>query len=99
MKGHKYLDMLASYSALNQGHCHSGILTTLIEQAKKITLISRAFRTSVDSLIYKETCKITHSHSLSPMNSGAMAVETAIKAAHKWKYRIKASLDDMAARG
>ena len=52
MKAHKYLDMLASYSALNQGHCHSHILTALIEQDKKITLVSRAFRTdSVESSI------------------------------------------------
>jgi ornithine--oxo-acid transaminase len=96
VEGNKYLDMLASYSALNQGHCHPRILTALIEQAKKLTLVSRAFRTDQLGPFYKEICEMTHSHSVLPMNSGAEAVETAIKAARKWGYRIKEIPDDMA---
>ena len=89
--------MLASYSALNQGHCHSRILTDLTEQTKKIT---RAFRTGqLSPFIYKETCKMTHSHSLSTSNSGAEAFETVIKAPRKWEYRIKETPNYMAARG
>lgn len=94
--GTRYMDMLASYSALNQGHCHPRILTALIEQAKKLTLVSRAFRTDQLGPFYKEICEMTHSHSVLPMNSGAEAVETAIKAARKWGYRIKEIPDDMA---
>ena len=96
VEGNKYLDMLASYSALNQGHCHPRILTALIEQAKKLTLVSRAFRTDQLGPFYKEICEMTHSHSVLPMNSGAEAVETGIKAARKWGYRIKEIPDDMA---
>jgi ornithine--oxo-acid transaminase len=96
VEGNKYLDMLASYSALNQGHCHPRILTALTEQAKKLTLVSRAFRTDQLGLFYKEICEMTHSQSILPMNSGAEAVETAIKAARKWGYRIKEISDNMA---
>ena len=96
VEGNKYLDMLASYSALNQGHCHPRILNALIEQAKKLTLVSRAFRTDQLGPFYKDICKMTHSHSVLPMNSGAEAVETALKAARKWGYRIKEIPDDMA---
>ena len=94
--GNKYLDMLASYSALNQGHCHPRILTALIKQAKKLTLVSRAFRSDQLGPFYKEICEMTHSHSVLPMNSGAEAVETALKAARKWGYQIKEIPDDMA---
>ena len=94
--GNKYLDMLASYSALNQGHCHPRILTALIEQAKKLTLVSRAFRNDQLGPFYKEICEMTHSHSVLPMNSGTEAVETALKAARKWGYQIKEIPDDMA---
>ena len=94
--GNKYLDMLASYSALNQGHCHPRILTALIEQAKKLTLVSRAFRSDQLGPFYKEICEMTHSHSVLLMNSGAEAVETALKAARKWGYQIKEIPDDMA---
>ena len=96
VEGNKYLDMLASYSALNQGHCHPRILNALIEQAKKLTLVSRAFRTDQLGAFYKEICEMTHSHSVLPMNSGAEAVETALKAARKWGYQIKEVPDDMA---
>ena len=96
VEGKKYLDMLASYSALNQGHCHPRILTALIEQAKKLTLVSRAFRSDQLGPFYKEICEMTHSHSVLPMNSGAEAIETALKAARKWGYQIKEIPDDMA---
>ncbi|MBT5868822.1 MAG: ornithine--oxo-acid transaminase [Nitrospinaceae bacterium] len=96
VEGNKYLDMLASYSALNQGHCHPRIINALIEQAKKLTLVSRAFRTDQLGAFYKEICEMTHSHSVLPMNSGAEAVETALKAARKWGYQIKEVPDDMA---
>ena len=96
VEGNKYLDMLASYSALNQGHCHPRILTALIEQAKKLTLVSRAFRNDQLGPFYKEICEMTHSHSVLPMNSGTEAVETALKAARKWGYQIKEIPDNMA---
>ena len=90
VEAHKYLDILALYSALNQGHYHSPILTVLIEQAKKLTLVSRAFRTDQFRPLYLyRKPAMTHSQSLSPMNSGAEFVKTAIKAARKWEYRIK----------
>ena len=96
VEGNKYLDMLASYSALNQGHCHPRIMNALIEQAQKLTLVSRAFRTDQLGLFYKEICEMTHSHCLLPMNTGAEAVETALKAARKWGYKIKEIPDDLA---
>jgi ornithine--oxo-acid transaminase len=96
VEGNKYLDMLASYSALNQGHCHPRILNALTEQAQKLTLVSRAFRNDQLGPFYKEICEMTHSHSVLPMNSGAEAVETALKAARKWGYQIKEIPDDMA---
>ena len=79
VEGNKYLDMLASYSALKQGNCHPRILTALIEQAKKLTLVSRAFRSDQLGPFYKEICEMTHSHSVLTMNSGAEAIETALK--------------------
>ena len=96
VEGNKYLDMLASYSALNQGHCHPRIMNALIEQAQKLTLVSRAFRTDQLGLFYKEICEMTHSHCVLPMNTGAEAVETALKAARKWGYKIKEIPDDLA---
>ena len=87
--GNAYLDCLASYSALNQGHCHPRILATLIEQASKVTLTSRAFRNDQLPLLCKELHDLTGYDMALPMNSGAEAVETAIKAARKWGYTIK----------
>src|SRR5579871_1659432 len=87
--GNSYLDCLASYSALNQGHCHPRILATLIEQASKVTLTSRAFRNDQLPLLYKELHALTGYEMALPMNSGAEAVETAIKAARKWGYKLK----------
>jgi ornithine--oxo-acid transaminase len=87
--GNRYLDCLSAYSAVNQGHCHPKILATLMEQAQKLTLTSRAFRNDQLGLFYRELCELTHSHKVLPMNSGAEAVETVIKAVRKWGYQIK----------
>ncbi len=87
--GKRYLDCLAAYSAVNQGHCHPKIVQALIEQAHKVTLTSRAFRNDQLPLLYKELCELTGFDKALPMNSGAEAVETAIKAARKWGYKIK----------
>ena len=87
--GNRYLDCLASYSAVNQGHCHPEILKTLIAQAHKVTLTSRAFRNDQLPLLYEELHNLTGFDMTLPMNSGAEAVETAIKAARKWGYKVK----------
>ena len=87
--GNKYLDCLSAYSAVNQGHVHPKILTALIEQAKRITLTSRAFRNDQLPLFYKELAELTGYEMSLPMNSGAEAVETALKLARKWAYQVK----------
>jgi len=89
VEGRKYLDCLAAYSAVNQGHCHSRILDALLEQAHKVTLTSRAFRNDQLPLLYKELHDLTGFDMALPMNSGAEAVETAVKAARKWGHRVK----------
>jgi ornithine--oxo-acid transaminase len=94
--GNKYLDCLASYSAVNQGHCHPEILRVFIEQAGKLTLTSRAFRNDQLPLLYKELHELTGYDMALPMNSGAEAVETAIKAARKWGYTVKGIPDGQA---
>jgi ornithine--oxo-acid transaminase len=87
--GRKYLDCLSAYSAVNQGHVHPKILAALLEQASKITLTSRAFRNDQLPLFYKELSELTGYGMSLPMNSGAEAVETAIKLARKWAYQVK----------
>jgi ornithine--oxo-acid transaminase len=87
--GKRYLDCLAAYSAVNQGHCHPKILKTLNEQAHKVTLTSRAFRNDQLGLLYKELHDLTGFDMALPMNSGAEAVETALKTARKWGYKVK----------
>jgi ornithine--oxo-acid transaminase len=87
--GNRYLDCLSSYSALNQGHVHPKILNAMLEQAKTLTLTSRAFRNDQLPLFYKELSDLTGYEMSLPMNSGAEAVETAIKLARKWAYRVK----------
>jgi ornithine--oxo-acid transaminase len=94
--GNRYLDCLASYSAVNQGHCHPKILKALVEQANKVTLTSRAFRNDQLPLLYKEIHELTGFDMALPMNSGAEAVETAIKAARKWGYNVKGAPDGKA---
>lgn len=87
--GNKYLDCLSAYSAINQGHVHPKILEAMIEQAKKLTLTSRAFRNDQLALLYKDLFELTGYEMAIAMNSGAEAVETAIKIARKWAYHEK----------
>ena len=87
--GKKYLDCLSAYSAVNQGHVHPEILNALVEQAGKATLTSRAFRNDQLPLLYKELSEMTGYEMSLPMNSGAEAVETALKLARKWAYQVK----------
>ncbi|MGL1863148.1 MAG: ornithine--oxo-acid transaminase [Pseudodesulfovibrio sp.] len=89
VEGKKYMDCLSAYSAVNQGHCNPKIMEAMVTQAKKLTLTSRAFRNDQLGPLYKELCDLTNSHKVLPMNSGAEAVETAIKAVRKWGYEIK----------
>jgi ornithine--oxo-acid transaminase len=87
--GNRYLDCLSAYSALNQGHVHPKILNALLQQVENLTLTSRAFRNDQLPLFYKELSELTGYEMSLPMNSGAEAVETAIKLARKWAYRVK----------
>ncbi|KRB62615.1 ornithine--oxo-acid aminotransferase [Rhizobium sp. Root708] len=87
--GKRYLDCLSAYSAVNQGHCHPKILAAMVEQAGRLTLTSRAFRNDQLAHLYEELAALTGSHKILPMNSGAEAVETAIKAVRKWGYEVK----------
>lgn len=96
VEGNKYLDCLSAYSAVNQGHCHPRILKALTEQASKVTLTSRAFRNDQMGLFLKELCEFTGYEMALPMNTGAEAVETAIKAARKWGYQVKGIAHDQA---
>jgi len=96
VEGNKYMDCLSAYSAVNQGHCHPKIMGTMIEQSQVLTLTSRAFRNNQLGLLYKELCELTNSHKILPMNSGAEAVETVIKAVRKWGYQVKGVPQDQA---
>ncbi len=89
VEGNKYMDCLSAYSAVNQGHCHPRIKQALTNQAEKLTLTSRAFRNDQLGLFYEDICTLTNSHMVLPMNSGAEAVETVIKAVRKWGYKTK----------
>lgn len=88
-EGKRYLDCLSAYSAINQGHVHPRILAALQEQASKLTLVSRAFRNDQLPLFYKQLSDLTGYDMSLPMNSGAEAVETAVKLARKWAYQVK----------
>ena len=94
--GKKYLDCLSSYSALNQGHVHPAILKAAQKQISKLTLTSRAFRNDQFGLFCREICRLTGFAKILPMNSGAEAVETALKAARKWGYQHKGIKSDQA---
>jgi len=89
VEGRRYLDCLAAYSAVNQGHCHPRIVEALVEQSRKVALTSRAFRNDQLALFYRELTELTGYDKALPMNTGAEAVETAIKAARKWGYKVK----------
>ena len=94
--GKRYLDCLSAYSAVNQGHCHPRILATLVEQAHRVTLTSRAFRNEQLPLFCEQLAELCGMESVLPMNTGAEAVETAIKAARRWGYEKKGIPDGMA---
>lgn len=96
VEGKRYLDCLSAYSAINQGHRHPRIVQALTEQANQITLTSRAFRNDQLPLFYQELSELTGYPMALPMNSGAEAVETAIKAARKWGYDTKGVRPDQA---
>jgi ornithine--oxo-acid transaminase len=96
VEGNRYLDCLAAYSAVNQGHCHPAIMKAFIEQAKNVTLTSRAFRNDQLPLLYKDLHDLTGYEMSLPMNSGAEAVETAVKAARKWGHTVKGIPQDQA---
>ena len=96
VEGKSYMDCLSAYSAVNQGHCHPKIGQALVEQAKRLTLTSRAFRNDQLAPFYSEICQLTRSHKVLPMNSGAEAVETAIKTVRKWGYSVKGVPEDQA---
>ena len=89
-------DELAAYSAVNQGHCHPRILKAMLEQASRLTLTSRAFRNDQLGLLYKEIREQINYHKILPMNSGAEAVESAVKAVRKWGYEVKGVPADQA---
>jgi ornithine--oxo-acid transaminase len=89
IEGRRYLDCLSAYSAVNQGHCHPKILEAMTRQAQRLTLTSRAFRNDQLAPFYEELCALTHSHKALPMNSGAEAVESALKVVRKWGYQVK----------
>lgn len=92
----RYLDFLAAYSAVNQGHCHPKIVAALKEQAERVTLTSRAFRNDQLGPLCRDLCELTGFGRFLPMNTGAEAVETAIKAARKWGYTVKGVARDKA---
>ena len=96
VEGNRYMDFLAAYSAVNQGHCHPRLLKALRKQAAKVTLTSRAFRNDQLPLFCKEVSDLTGYSRVLPMNSGAEAVETAIKASRKWGEKVKGIKKDQA---
>ena len=95
-EGNKYLDFLSAYSAVNQGHNHPRIIKALKKQADRVTLTSRAFRNDQWPQLAKEICDLTGYQMVLPMNSGAEAVETAVKAARMWGYQKKGIAEDRA---
>jgi ornithine--oxo-acid transaminase len=96
VEGRKYMDFLAAYSAVNQGHCHPRLVKVMAEQMCRVALTSRAFRNDQLGPFCRELCELTGFARVLPMNTGAEAVETAIKAARKWGYTVKGIDDDRA---
>ncbi|WP_175615295.1 ornithine--oxo-acid transaminase [Piscibacillus halophilus] len=95
-EGNRYLDMLSAYSAVNQGHRHPKIINALTDQANRVTLTSRAFHNDQLGPWYEKICRLTNKEMALPMNTGAEAVETAIKAARRWAYDVKGVEDGKA---
>jgi ornithine--oxo-acid transaminase len=96
VEGNQYMDFLSAYSAVNQGHCHPRIQQVVMDQVQRVTLTSRAFRNDQLPLLEKELCELTGYEMMLPMNSGAEAVETALKTARKWGYTVKGVEDGQA---
>ncbi|HLW73518.1 MAG TPA: ornithine--oxo-acid transaminase [Gammaproteobacteria bacterium] len=94
--GNRYLDMMSAYSAVSHGHCHPRLVKTLSEQAGKLAVCSRAFHSEKLGAFLKRTCELTGMDAALPMNTGAEAVETALKAARKWAYKVKGVAADKA---
>lgn len=95
-EGNRYMDLLSAYSAVNQGHCHPKIIAALKKQADKVTLTSRAFHNDQLGSWYEKICTLTNKNMALPMNTGAEAVETAIKTARRWAYDVKGIQDNQA---
>jgi ornithine--oxo-acid transaminase len=95
-EGNKYMDMLSAYSAVNQGHRHPKIIQALKDQADRVTLTSRAFHSDRLGSWYEKVCKLSGKNMALPMNTGAEAVETAVKAARRWAYDVKGVEDNKA---
>ncbi|MEH6888886.1 ornithine--oxo-acid transaminase [Bacillus sp. JJ864] len=95
-EGNRYMDMLSAYSAVNQGHRHPKIIQALIDQAGRVTLTSRAFHSDQLGPWYEKVAKLTNKEMILPMNTGAEAVETAIKTARRWAYDVKKVEDNKA---
>lgn len=93
-QGRQYLDMMSAYSAVSHGHSHPRLLAALAEQAQRLAVISRAFDTDRLHPFLKRACELTGMQMALPMNTGAEAVETAIKAARKWSYQVKGVSED-----
>lgn len=96
VEGKRYFDFLSGYSALSQGHCHPKIVQALVEQAEKLTLVSRAFHADILGEYMEFACKFFGYDKLLPMNTGAEAVETALKLARRWGYRVKGTAPERA---
>ncbi|MEN2767677.1 ornithine--oxo-acid transaminase [Ornithinibacillus xuwenensis] len=95
-EGNRYMDMLSAYSAVNQGHRHPKIIDALVKQAGRVTLTSRAFHNDQLGPWYEKICQLTNKDMALPMNTGAEAVETAVKAARRWAYDVKGVAEDKA---
>ncbi|MGJ9382740.1 ornithine--oxo-acid transaminase [Salipaludibacillus sp. CF4.18] len=95
-EGNRYIDMLSAYSAVNQGHRHPKIIQALKDQADRITLTSRAFHNDQLGPFFKKVSSLTNKDMILPMNTGAEAVETAVKAVRRWAYRVKGVEKDKA---
>ncbi|MEH6957677.1 ornithine--oxo-acid transaminase [Neobacillus drentensis] len=95
-EGNRYMDMLSAYSAVNQGHRHPKIIQALKDQADKVTLTSRAFHNDQLGPWYEKICQLTNKNMALPMNTGAEAVETALKAARRWGYDVKGISENQA---
>ena len=96
VEGKRYLDCLSAYSAVSQGHCHPRLINALVQQAQRVTLSSRAFRSDQLGPFSQELCQLLGYDMMLPMNSGAEAVEAAVKLARKWGYEVKGVPDDQA---